>query len=110
VQPGRSPSASRGGAASSVLDGAPPLIGAGLVRFSRAVNLPYDWEEKPMDPRETLNRLRELCRCYLQCGVDEFHSGAMSEVYDDLQEICELLEALDTWMSAGGFSPWESKF
>jgi hypothetical protein len=48
-----------------------------------------------MDPNETLRRLRELC--------------AKNQDLVDPSDLVELVEALDSWVSKGGFLPkaWE---
>lgn len=52
-----------------------------------------------MDPNETLRRLRALNETYAKGG----------EV--DAEEVLELFEALDLWISTGGFLPesWKQK-
>lgn len=55
-------------------------------------------EEKTMDPNETLRRLRRL--------QEKFQTGGRMENSRDLaDEMAELFEALDGWLSKGGFLP-----
>lgn len=53
-----------------------------------------------MDPNETLRRIRELSRRILDDGPLNDHVN---------EELAELCEALDEWLSRGGFLPkaWE---
>lgn len=55
-----------------------------------------------MDPNKTLARLRELSSKMLKDYEDQASNGI------DQDEACELashVEALDAWMSQGGFTP-----
>ena len=52
-----------------------------------------------MDPNATLERLRELVGETFKAETDEEKAGLADEM-------AELVEALDGWMLAGGFSPW----
>ena len=54
-----------------------------------------------MDPVATLSELRELIRDY---------HGTKNDIPRAIMagEIVERIEALDTWMTRGGFSPWKS--
>jgi hypothetical protein len=51
-----------------------------------------------MDPNAALERLRELIAINVRAETDSFKS----ELADD---ICEVLEGLDQWLSRGGFLP-----
>lgn len=54
-----------------------------------------------MDPNVTLERIRNILSTpYQDSDGDDLFS-----------ELCDLIEALDTWLSAGGFLPiaWERK-
>ena len=51
-----------------------------------------------MDPDETLRRLRELVK------------ETTEEPDNDLaNEFADAFQALDEWLSKGGFSPWDTK-
>lgn len=51
-----------------------------------------------MDPNACLSEIRKLTE-KLQSG----HAGAD----DDIDRLCELIEAMDNWMTGGGFLPTE---
>lgn len=51
-----------------------------------------------MDPNANLEELRGLYRTILDNGQDTF---------DDATRLAELVEALDGWLSKGGFLPSE---
>lgn len=54
-----------------------------------------------MDPNETLRRLREY--------VKHYNNGSLADAWaTHATDVIELFEALDQWMSRGGFSPWET--
>ena len=54
-----------------------------------------------MDPNIALDKLREMCRR----ALDE---DSPEDIESDLAEdICEAFEALDQWLSNGGFLPSE---
>lgn len=57
-------------------------------------------ENATMDPNETLKRLRKLAK----------RIGSMAEPYDDdALELAELVDALDQWITNGGFLPRDWK-
>ena len=49
-----------------------------------------------MDPDVTLDRLQRMYRSILSTGVEGFHIA---------NDMAELVEALDGWLSRGGFLP-----
>lgn len=57
-----------------------------------------------MDPNTILERLRELCNAFVKSEDDSMHS----EILDNM---CADFDALDKWLSKGGFKPaaWEHK-
>ena len=61
-----------------------------------------------MDSMATLARMRELvteiraCDETAECGLDDHERAAELG-----NELADLVEALDGWMSKGGFSPWK---
>lgn len=51
-----------------------------------------------MDPNACLKELREL--------IEYFHNNdADSYDYDDVHELVDKIDALDEWLSTGGFKP-----
>jgi hypothetical protein len=57
-----------------------------------------------MDPKETLKEIRELYKAILEYPHSDNTCtwwGASAE------NLAELIESLDEWMSKGGFSPWD---
>ncbi len=56
-----------------------------------------------MDPNETLKRIRAMVREWHEPWPDSY-SARDADIFFD--ELIELVEALDEWMSKGGFSPW----
>lgn len=52
-----------------------------------------------MDPNKLLERIRQAIESYHANG-DEFHRGWTHE-----EEFVEDVEALDEWLSKGGFTP-----
>ncbi len=52
-----------------------------------------------MDPNETLRALREL--------VEQVHNDDEGDVNDQLEDFAGYFEALDGWISKGGFLPRE---
>ena len=53
-----------------------------------------------MDPNETLKRMRTLAS-----EVLELADGGAYEEDDKVTELAEAVEALDSWLSLGGFKP-----
>jgi hypothetical protein len=51
-----------------------------------------------MDPNETLKQIRELLTEWWRCGDRE-------EEYSVLVNIVDKIEALDDWITSGGFLP-----
>jgi hypothetical protein len=61
-----------------------------------------------MDPDEALREMRKLSETLIRCGDDHIHLEAYAE---DVVRLAELVQAIDGWLSKGGFLPrgWESK-
>ena len=51
-----------------------------------------------MDPKAALSELRELIR--------DYHGAEDAQLPDLIPAIIERIEAIDQWMTKGGFSPW----
>lgn len=60
-----------------------------------------------MDPNETLRRIRELYRSILESDIK-----ASITVETEAEELAELVQALDGWITNGGFMPtkWACKW
>ena len=56
-----------------------------------------------MDPNRTLEKLRELTKCV----NDEEQVEVEIESVETLTDFAELFEALDEWLTGGGFLPKE---
>ena len=54
-----------------------------------------------MDPNETLRKIRELCKKILE----------QEHTFQDVWDLAEHTEAMDSWISKGGFLPkeWSAK-
>ena len=55
-----------------------------------------------MDPEATLRELRDLAN-----ELDDNEDLAEDEVRESAARMAELFQALDGWLSHGGFSPWK---
>lgn len=60
-----------------------------------------------MDPNANLDEQIRIARAVLDANEDE----PMEDPEGDLRRMCELVEALDSWIRRGGFLPkvWERK-
>jgi len=58
-----------------------------------------------VDPNITLDKLRELCREAIDSEASKSHP--MQNNAADPVDIAELFEAIDQWLSNGGFLPSE---
>lgn len=61
-----------------------------------------------MDPNANLKEMLELAASIIEAYEDEDGNGVDQ---DDANRLAELVEALDGWLSKGGFLPgrWERK-
>lgn len=59
-----------------------------------------------MDPYRALNDLREAIKEYNVLIDNDTESAPRAAIEDTLERLVRAAEALDGWMSKGGFSPW----
>jgi hypothetical protein len=60
-----------------------------------------------MDPNECLREMRKLAKSVRKDGSEG--EAYEDRCWPDIERLCDLVEALDGWMSSGGFPPkaWE---
>lgn len=64
-----------------------------------------------MDPNANLEEMRQLAAAILAMTVEQAGETETADLHADAVRLSELVEALDGWISGGGFLPkaWERK-
>lgn len=58
-----------------------------------------------MDPNANLEEQRQIVGRILAMTVEEAGETAIGDLHADAVRLAELVEALDTWLTSGGFLP-----
>lgn len=65
-----------------------------------------------MDPNAALERIREITRGYNDPDSEDFNAvPGVDDLVDYAQQLTELVDGLDEWLTKGGFVPeaWEEQ-